>query len=137
VEVQLNAGQRAEVTATLRPIGDVRGISPAFFAASTGLAAVALGIGIGFGAHALSVRGAALAMDCGGTDTCGDPDALMGRIRDSALAADVLYGTALLFAVTSVVLAFVTDWSGPEEASVALLPSALPGGAGLSLAGRF
>lgn len=136
-EVRVNARERAGVSATLRAIGDVQGISPAFFAASTGVAAVALGVGVGFGIHALSIRDGALAMGCATTDACGDPEALRGRIRDAALVTDVLYGTALLFAVTSVVLAFVTDWGGANEASVALLPSVGPGGGGLSVAGRF
>jgi hypothetical protein len=40
----------------------------------------------------------------------------LDRIDRLALGADLLYGSAGLFAVAAVVLAFLTDWGGGDEA---------------------
>ncbi len=137
-EVRLNARERVPVAATMRRIGDVQGISPVFFGLGAGVAALALGVGIGFGVHALSLHDSAIARGCGTmTDACGDPRALMASVQLATGVADALYVTAGVFALVSVVLAFVTDWDGSNETSVSLAPVVGPGLAGLSATCAF
>jgi hypothetical protein len=66
-------------------------------------------------------------------------DGAQARIDASALTGDVLYGTAALFAVTSITLAFFTRWEGASatgpEVSALLVPQ--PGGAALVVGGSF
>lgn len=143
-EIELAARTRLEIDVTLARLSDVHGISPGFFVASTALAAIALGVGIGLGVHARDLSAAGVA--CAPLRTCPlgyDPEVEMARIRDVALGADVLYGTAALFAVASVVLGFVTDWGGATgatsegAAALRVAPYGGPEGAGLALAGPF
>ena len=72
----------------------------------------------------------------------------LDRVGRLALSADLLYGTAGLFAVTAIVLAFLTNWGGDQEEPsgddandealrVQLAPSFGPGSAGISLWGSF
>jgi tetratricopeptide (TPR) repeat protein len=142
-EVQVAARTEEAVSVNLAALSDFRGISPAVFASTSAAALVALGVGIGLGVNALSLSDASTA--CGVTPGCVlDVGARRQEIADFALAADVLYGTAGLFAVTSVVLLFVTDWGGAPasgEATALRAPVVLPviSGevVGLTIAGAF
>lgn len=136
-EIVLNARDRVAVRTAMRRIGDVQGVSPVFFAVSAGVAVAALAVGIGFGAHALSVHDSAISRGCGTTDACGDPAAQMASIRLETGVADAMYGTAGVLAVVSVVLAFVTDWDGSNETRTALVPVLGPSLAGVGVLGSF
>ncbi len=63
----------------------------------------------------------------------------MQGIRDQALLADIFFGVSGLFAVTSVVLAFLTDFGDSEEESAGLSwsPMLSLNGGGLRLGGQF
>jgi hypothetical protein len=62
-----------------------------------------------------------------------------GPISDSALVADIGFGAAGAFLVATVVVAFLTDWSGapPEEAAPAPTVWVAPGEGGVALGGSF
>lgn len=80
-------------------------LPPALFYTGIGLSAVSLGFGIGFGVSALEARRTAL------LETPLLPRNSQG-IRDAALAADIFYVAAGVFATTSIIVAFLTDWDG-------------------------
>lgn len=145
-QIQVPSRQRVELELTMAQLSDFRGVSPALFVASTALAVASLGVGIGLGVNAMMLHDDA--NQCRGTRGCMlDPSARRQEINDFALAADVMYGVAGLFAVTSVVLVFVTDWGAMPEAEVLpgaqqqasfrLLPAIGPQHAGLVLDARF
>ena len=111
-EVELAAGRRVELTASLTRLSDVRGLSPAFAMSSASIMFLSLGAGIGLGVHALSMHDGLGA--CAPTDTCGDPGGISSTIRHFALAADLAFASVALFAVTATVLVFFTDWGAGE-----------------------
>lgn len=112
-EIELAAGRRVEITASLARLSDVHGLSPAFALTSAAITVVSLGVGIGLGVHALSLREGA--NGCAPMDACGDPVELSSTIRDVALGADLAFAGAALFAVTATVLIFFTDWGASGE----------------------
>lgn len=140
-EVQLNPGQlhvdRFEMQLLYQ--GPPRG----YFWAAVGLAGAATVAGATAGFMALSAReqgrqNAELYQDT-------QPDA--ERTRHLALAADIGFGTAVVFGATATVLYFVTDWRRSEDAgghkrepsarrSLNIAPAA-PGGIGATLRGEF
>lgn len=144
-EIQVASRQRIDLELTMAQLSDFRGVSPALFVTSTALAVVSLGVGIGLGVNAMMLNDDAV--QCRDTPGCQlDAAARRREISDFALAADVMYGVAGLFAVTSIILIFVTDWgsmpepevmSGSEQASFRLLPAVGPQHAGLVLDARF
>lgn len=133
-EAELTAGSRLELEVTLARLGDVQGISPAFAISSAVVGLVSLGLGIGLGVHALSLRGSADACVGPGRDVC-DPVALAQSIGETALGADVAFGGAVLFLVTATVLTFLTDWDGENSGQHARVwPTPSLAGSGLRLA---
>lgn len=114
------------------------GLSPAFFITGAALTAIAAGIGIGFGATALSEQSAIdaqLASD--------DPaerfrvtQARLDANAGTALIADVMYATAGVLGIATVVFLFVTDWGG-SSADTAFAPWLDRDGAGVTARGRF
>lgn len=144
-EVQVASRQRVEIHIVLHQLSTFRGVTPALFVASTALAVVAVGIGAGLGAYAITLRDGA--ERCGVMGGCRlDTRQRQQQIQDVALAADVLYGTAGLFAIVAVVLIPLTDWGGVvaqerQEAagspSARVLPSLSPEFSGLVLSGEF
>ncbi len=112
-EVELAAGRRVEITASLPRLSDVHGLSPIFAMSSAAITFLSLGAGIGLGVHALSMHDGANA--CAPTDSCGDPEGLSRTIGDFALGADLAFAGAALFAVTATVLVFFTDWGAGED----------------------
>lgn len=143
-QVQIAARETKELTFELAELAaEYRGISPVFFWSAVGLTAASALAGGGMGIAALSRRG-----DVDGQ--LADPvlrhdggalEAARRDIDNFALIADVLFGTAGVFAVTAVVLAFLTDWGGESEeqgsASLELAPMVGPTFTGLSLGGTF
>ena len=106
-------------------------ISPARIPAVVvgGLAVVAAGVGAGLGLAALGDQ-RALERDRCDVVAC-DPGRV-DRMEQRALVADVLFGTAVLGAVLGAVLFFTA-----EDDEVQLAPAVGPGGAGVTLGGRF
>jgi hypothetical protein len=153
-DVQVLARASAATSLELHELSDYEGIEPWPFWTSAGLAVAAAGVGAIFGGMALGQHDGAVAR-CNGDIRCANAgvdawmmnnDELVQSIQTNTLVADVMFGTAGLFAVIAVVLAFLTDWDGPsaraahpDTPSVRLLlvPSASPGLTGLSLAGTF
>lgn len=140
---------RTEVTADidLSLLSTYEGLDPWLFWASAGIGAATLVVGAGFGISAL-VRSNDAHARCE-TPAC-DPasleawrqnnDALAQSIADDALVADILYGVGGTFALTAVVLAFLTDWDGPTRSpseAWLLVPSVGPDRFGVTLGGTF
>lgn len=132
-EIDVAARTEQTVAMTLTEISTFRGITPAVLATAGALTVIAGGIAIGLGAYALQLHSDS--NRC--TDTMGcafDVPARMRELSDLALAADVTWGVTALLGVTTVVLAFFTDFGGaPTDATAYLVP--LPGGA--MIAGQF
>ncbi|MFO0684362.1 MAG: tetratricopeptide repeat protein [Sandaracinus sp.] len=151
-DVQVLARASATASLELHELSDYEGIEPWPFWTSSGIAVAAAVVGAVFGGIALQQNADAVAR-CGGDPMCRttagwmeNTEALAQSIRTNALVADVLYGTAGLFAVTSVVLAFLTDWDGPSaraphadgaSAHLHLAPSVGPSVVGLTLSGEL
>lgn len=132
-EVDVVARTEQTVAMTLAEIGTYRGITPAVFGTTAALTLVSAGVAIGIGVYALQLHGDSNA--CTNTMGCSfDVPARMRELSDLALAADLMWGATAVLGITTVVLAFVTDFGGDEtEASARLVP--LPGGA--MLVGQF
>ena len=146
-EVQVPARDERTLTFVLERLAEeYHGVHRAYFWSFTATALATLTAGIVMGVLALNEHGHVSAQ-------AGDPieglllnDGDLEPIEQYALAADILYGTAGLFAVTALVLAFLTDWGGGEDdpsgggdgaatSRVRIAPSA--GVAGLGLWGAF
>ena len=111
-----------------------------------GLAVVAAGVGVAFGLSAQSKHNSVVNRLDPNDPTVGlglVTQADLDDIHNTAIRADIFFGVAGLFAVTSLTLAFLTDWGGTEDASaptqarVRLFPVASPQAAGLTLMGSF
>lgn len=141
-EIEVASRQRIEIEIALAQLSDFRGLPPAVFFISTGLTIAAVAAGFGMGGWALALSDDA--ERCGSTLSPGcriDPVARQREIQDVTLAADVLFGVAGLFAITSIVLIFVTDFAGaPAEAAqptAMLVPAIGPDVVGASVLGSF
>ncbi len=110
VEIQITARESQKHAFVLDPLVDFDGLDPAYFWTGAALSAIALGTGVSFGIQVISKdeqgRGQAPEIS---------KDELSAEIDDLALTADILYGTAALFAVGTLLLYFLTDWSDSEE----------------------
>lgn len=142
--IEVASRQRIEVDVALSRLSDFRGVTPALFISSAVATAVAAGVAIGFGVQAMQLGDQASA--CATTPRCTlDVPARRQEIRDAALIADVMWGVTGLFAVTSLVLVFVTDWGQAEvqtddrapQTALRVLPWGGPESAGLALSGAF
>ncbi len=115
------------------------GVSPAFVIAGAALTAVAAGIGIGFGASALAEQ-SLIDEQLASADPTERFRVTQARIdanAQSALLADVMFATAGVLGIATIVLVFVTDWGGGASDSAQLVPWVDPNGGGLALGGRF
>ena len=113
-------------------------LPPALFWTGTALTVVTLGVGIGSGLSAVTTRSRLMQMDPRlprNTDS----------IRDAALLADIMFITSGVLLTTTIICAFLTDWSdgaSSDPATVRVTPTAsiLPDGSsafGLHLEGAF
>jgi tetratricopeptide (TPR) repeat protein len=145
-EFQIASRETQSLSFTLTALAaEYRGLDAAFFWGTTGLAIAAALAGGGVGIAALMRRSDvdAQRVDPVGMLDGGSLEAARDEIASLQLTADVLFGTAGLFAVTATVLAFLTDWRGaPSEssgpaASLRVDPILAPGLAGLSVGGGF
>lgn len=126
-EVQVASRQRVEIHVVLHQLSTFRGVSPALLVSATAVALVAAGIGAGLGVYALQLSDES--ERCAMQPRCSlDVDGRRQTIRDFALGADVLFGTAALFAITAIVLIPLTDWGGvvaQERDDEAATPTAM------------
>lgn len=136
--VTLASRQRRSITFDMRSTAS-GGLTPAVFWGSTIASGLALVAGGSLGVYAL-VRHDELASLASPDDVLRTQSDLDG-LRGIALAADILFGTAALFGVASVILYFATDWSGGEAAAATARLQLAPWGsldaAGLQLGGSF
>lgn len=142
-QVEIAARTEQTISIPLDRLGS-GGISPAFFISGAALTVIAAGIGVGFGAAALSDHDRIQSWE-----SSGDPrlryqvtQEQIDAVAQNALLADVFFGAAALFGVASIVLLFVTDWGGSEQASPAsatlrITPYAGATSAGLVAEGSF
>ena len=125
---------------------EYRGIHQGYFWVFTSLTVVTGAVGMILGIMTLNEHDRLSNLD--EIDSLTVTDDELDRVGRLALSADLLYGTAGLFAVTAIVLAFLTNWSGDQEdtsgddandeaSRVQLAPSFGPGSAGISLQGSF
>jgi hypothetical protein len=145
-EVQLAAREEQALSFELVALAEeYRGISSTYFWGGVGLAAAGAIAGTVLGVLALSARSEVdsiledpLRMYDGGL-----LEDKKRQIQNLALAADIGFGAAVLFATTSVILAFFTDWGGEagsdtEGASaVRVTPAISADASGLIVGGSF
>lgn len=146
VEVQIVARAHRDVIVNLTRIPQNRGLPPFLFGTAAGLAVVAAGVGAGFGISALSQRGAidTLLADPVNRYRAEEIDQRNRDMQSTAVVADVLFGTAGVFAIGAGILFFLTDFRGhrssehPTAAPRAwLVPSSSNGVTGITLMGVF
>ncbi len=131
-QIEVSARTTLDVTVSLPLLSDFHGVDPALFWASTITAVLAAGAGAALGGVALSLSSDSAACTTRIGCELADPAGRRREISDFALGADVLFGAAGLFAITSIVLAFLTDWSGrpasasPEASARRLVPQIVP-----------
>lgn len=137
-EIDVVARQRLELDLPMHRLSDFRGLDPAVLVGvgvSTGVVLIA---GIVVGSIALvTSNDAGACVDRVGCSV--DVPATRRTIQTEAITADVLYGTAGALAVTSIVLAFLTDFRGDGDVGPPGRPTArvLPAAGGLVVDGRF
>ncbi len=122
-EIEVTARGRIELTIALSALSPPsRGLSPALFAASSAIAVASLIVASGVGGHALALHDDA--ERCAVTTGCRlDTPERRAEIETMALTADVLFASAGVFAVASVVLFFFTDWGhAPDERRTVIVP---------------
>ncbi|HET9929069.1 MAG TPA: tetratricopeptide repeat protein [Polyangiaceae bacterium] len=108
-EVQLKSGSSELLRFELQRLSTYAGPGRGFFWASAGLSAAAVIAGSAFGMMALSAHRDGRDRARASLDTSAEAR----RARDWSLAADVGFGSAILFGATATVLYFVTDWRQP------------------------
>jgi tetratricopeptide (TPR) repeat protein len=141
-ESRLAAGQTHEMHIELERLSDLEGASPVWFWTGVALASSAIVTSTVLGAVALE-RSNDLKRDLA-DDTerwRADPEEAE-RVDQLALAADVALGAAVMLSATTLVLYFVTDWSGDasaqDEASlVRAVPVVGPTGFGVLVGGAL
>lgn len=138
--VTLTAGGHPSLSFVMRVTAPPSGLPPAVFIGSSIAAGLAVIAGASLGTFAL-VRHDQLASLPMARQSERTPDAV-GEVKDYALVADVMYGTAVLFGAAAIVLFFATDWSShdaPAAGATALrvAPFASPTGSGLWVEGTF
>lgn len=136
-QVSVAARTTQPLAFTLEPA--FSGLSPAFVITGAALTAIAAGIGIGFGASALAEQ-SLIDEQLASADPTERFRVTQARIdanAENALLADVMFATAGVLGIATVILIFVTDWGGGASESAQLVPLVDPNGGGLSLGGRF
>lgn len=150
LEIQVLARGRVSASLLLEKLSTYKGARQWLFWTTAGVGAAALAGGGAFGIVALSQSDDAKARCPNASCDPATAEAwsantadLRESIRRNALFADILYGTGVLFGVTALVLAFLTDWNGDKppnsatHARVVLMLSGSPGYASISLTGPF
>jgi len=135
-EIDVVARGRLELDVPMAPLSAYHGLDQSIFLGTSIATGVVLVAGITLGTAALVMSNDAGA--CVDRVGCSiDIPATRQTLRNEALAADVLYGTAGALAITSIVLAFMTDWGGHEAAPTAPSARVTPTLGGLVVSGEF
>ncbi len=138
-EINVVARREVDVALRLEPIPERdEGLHPAFAVAAGSVAVIALATGIAVGVGASSQRSdvdAALAMGPSSAAYWRVSQDDKDEIAQQATTADVFFAVGALFAVTTGVLAFLTDWGGDEQPTASV--SASTDGASVTVEGRF
>jgi tetratricopeptide (TPR) repeat protein len=114
VTVEVAARTEVPLDVSMTRLSDFDGLPPWLFVGSTIIAGLAAATGGAFGIHALALESDA--DECRTAPGCHlDANVRRSEISDFALAADVLFAGAAAFAITSIVLVFLTDWDGGEN----------------------
>jgi tetratricopeptide (TPR) repeat protein len=140
VELELPQQTTIEQTTIEQTVIEDRGLSPTIFYTGLGLTGATALVGVGFGVRALMLRGDQRAVNALAFDE-------MARVREdakrSARVADVFFLTAGVFAVGTLVVYFLTDFSDAEgdaaaaQARFRVRPSFGLSGGALMLEGSF
>jgi tetratricopeptide (TPR) repeat protein len=117
-EVQLPARETRALTFELAALAEeYEGTSPVLFYGSVGVAGAALVGGVALGIVARAARNRVDAANAAGGAQAITiaTQAERDRIRGLSIGADVLFGSALLFGATALILGFTTNFGGDEE----------------------
>jgi hypothetical protein len=132
-EVQVPAGGEITVSLELVALSEqYRGISPVFFWVSGGIAVATLIAGGIVGVAALGERSSVQARLTDSRDRWNVTMSDLDGIASLSTTADILFGTAALFAVGALVLALLTDFEGEDEEEDPQAPSIAFDGSSLS-----
>ncbi len=141
-QIRIPARTEQTISVPLDEVGGSSGLDPLFFISGAAITAVTALVGGGFGVAALIQHG-----NIQSQEMSNDPmqqfrvtQAQLDSVAQTALIADILFGTAALFGVASVVLLFLTDWGGDDaaqQASIRIAPIVSPTAGGLTLQGSF
>ncbi len=121
-EVRVTAGQTVDIRFELQGLSQFSGLSPVYFWVGSGLTAAALSVGAVLGLEALREDSAGHDREERSRYLNLEEDEK--RVKRLTLAADLAFGTAALFAVSSAVLFFLTDWEADEHPNSPENPSA-------------
>ena len=114
-EVSIPAGGERTLEFTLERLPErFRGLHPTYFWTSLGLTVVSLGIGIGVGVSAFQAHNEVDRRLGDETERWDVTQQDIDQIGDRALAADLLFGAAALFAVGTVIFGVLTNWDDDE-----------------------
>lgn len=136
-QIQVTTRSRLDIDVTLHETNEFHGFDQGYFWASLVATVVVGAVGAGFGARALTVRGTADGQ-LQRADSLIYMDALTSErseIQTDTLIADVMFGVCGAFALTTLILAFVTDWGGSNEPTVTVAIG--PSEAGIAVRGTF
>jgi tetratricopeptide (TPR) repeat protein len=141
--LQITARELRAAHFELEPLPTYRGIDRRYFWSGVALTGVFLVTGGGLGLRALNLYHDAQDKDEAMLLKPGDQD----KMQNMALAADVAFGAAAVFAVSSMVLAFMTDFRGsgdkraptqaPQALRLRVRPAASTSALGLTLTGAL
>ena len=137
-QITVAARTEREATYELERLSVAAGISPVFFWGSVGFAVVSVAVGATLGVMALGERSQVDELNddsMGRFELHADAERRRSKIQDLALAADIAFGAAVLFAAGAVLLAFGTDFGGEETPDPGVSAALFPGGGGLVLRG--
>ncbi|MBN1654357.1 MAG: PEGA domain-containing protein [Deltaproteobacteria bacterium] len=141
VDVRLPARSLRELSFTMKEIGSYHGIHPTYFWISAGVAVASVSVGGYFGIRALLKDDEAKNkyshdklkyIDLDKDELQQQLDNANEEIDDLKLKADIFFAVSGAFALSSVILFFLTDWSSHEKAA-----STPRSGRFFSLATRF
>jgi tetratricopeptide (TPR) repeat protein len=119
-EIELNAGETKELRVSLEELSFQRGLHPVYFWSGVGLTGAALVVGSAFGIRAVRLHNQAradLASDDPRTRFASAIDDPRPTIRRNATAADIAFGAAAIFGVSTLVLYAFTDFKREKKPS--------------------
>jgi tetratricopeptide (TPR) repeat protein len=135
-EIQLAARQSTDIALELQAVSTYRGVDSWLFWTSTGIALAA--------GAAFAILGGVAQVEHDRVEAMNPYrrlDSDLQHIERLSISADILLGSAALFATTAGVLAFLTDWGGEPgsdaPATAYVLPTVTPTALGVSAGGTW